>query len=419
MRIRNMFKEITVSILIGFIAGGAAYIFNWLITKSVSSTIALLKFSRLFYILMPLIAALITYILFKMYLKRNDTGLGIVQVLVELEEIKTLLMKPVSVLVHIIGALTTLILGLSAGRFGPVVHLGASIGSNIGHFFNVEEDKLRLFIGCSAAAAIAGVFRMPFFGAVFVLEVLYKKQFFEFFSPILISSFTASVLSSLLGSTGVPRLDIVYNFELGLSNFPIYLLFGLFIGVVAFLYIECIELSSNFFNRFKSSGIRYFIGALIIGIISFMFPLNFEIHANTTYNLLIGSYSAKILLLIGVIKLLSTGITLGSGFLGGNFYPGVTVGASLGMYFGSIVSQITGYAEGSPLFGILGVGGIIGGYFNAPISGIVLALEFANSFSVVMPAIIVTAVSVSVVYYIYGKDIFTNTYNNIMKNLKI
>ncbi len=417
MRISKMILNILVAIMIGIFTGVVAYTFNAIITGFVSLANLVLINNSIFYLIFPIIASIIAYFLYVLYLKDNDSGLGIVQVLVELERIQTFLMKPISVIVHVLGALTTLILGLSAGRFGPVVHLGSAIGSNIGYYFNSDEDRIRMYIGCSAAAAIAAVFNMPLFGAVFVLEVLYKKQFFDFFSPILISSLTANILSNLLGNNGIPRLDLVYVYEFSLSSLGVYLIFGLLIGLISIAYIESIERFTTLFNKYKKSGLRYFIGGITIGIIALIFPLNFEIHSNTTFNALIGNYGVKTLLLIASIKLISTGITLGSGFIGGNFYPGITVGASFGIAYGKILSNLTNNSISVPAFGALGIGGMIGGYFNAPISGIILALEYANSFSLVMPAIFVTAISVTTVYYLYGKDIFTKTYIKILSQL--
>jgi CIC family chloride channel protein len=358
--------------------------------------------------------ALISMGIYIIYLREGQIGLGIVQVLVELELIKTQLMRPFRVLMHVVGATVTLIFGFSAGRFGPIVHLGASIGSNIAYYLKLQSKDVRLLIGCGAAAAIAAVFHMPLFAAVFVLEVLYKKQFAEFFAPIVMASVVANFIGT--ATQNGQKFPVELNGISLISPELIwrYVVFGLIMGLISILYMLSIQLFTGLFLKMKHISIRLFVAAILIGLIGYFFPLNFELHNNTTYRALSGEFGLGLLVAIGLIKIFATGITLGSGYIGGNFYPGVTIGASLGVAFGKIIKP---YGVDHSLFGLLGIGAMIAGYLNAPISGIILIIEFSGQYEMLIPALIVCALSVSTTFHLYGKDIFTDAYTKTIKNL--
>jgi len=413
-RLIRLIRNGGMAITIGLVVGVMAVFFNAAINGGVALTRTWLTFQNPRVILLPIIGALISTGIYMIYLRKGQIGLGIVQVLVELEFIKTQLMRPFRVLMHVIGATVTLVFGFSAGRFGPIVHLGASIGSNIAYYLKLESKDVRLLIGCGAAAAIAAVFHMPLFAAVFVLEVLYKKQFADFFAPIVMASVVANFIGRVtqngqkfpvkLNSVSLISPELIWR----------YVVFGLIMGLIAILYMLSIQLFTGLFLKMKHIGIRLFTAALIIGLIGYFFPLNFELHNNTTYRVLSGEFGLGLLIAIGLIKILATGITLGSGYVGGNFYPGVTIGASLGVAFGKILKP---FGVDHSLFGLLGIGAMIAGYLNAPISGIILIIEFSGQYEMLIPALIVCALSVSTTFHLYGKDIFTDAYTKTIKNL--
>jgi CIC family chloride channel protein len=403
-----------MALAIGLIVGIMAIFFNAAINGGVALTRTWLIDQNPGVIVLPIMGALISMGIYIIYLREGQIGLGIVQVLVELELIKTQLMRPFRVLMHVVGATVTLIFGFSAGRFGPIVHLGASIGSNIAYYLKLQSKDVRLLIGCGAAAAIAAVFHMPLFAAVFVLEVLYKKQFAEFFAPIVMASVVANFIGT--ATQNGQKFPVELNGISLISPELIwrYVVFGLIMGLISILYMLSIQLFTGLFLKMKHISIRLFVAAILIGLIGYFFPLNFELHNNTTYRALSGEFGLGLLVAIGLIKIFATGITLGSGYIGGNFYPGVTIGASLGVAFGKIIKP---YGVDHSLFGLLGIGAMIAGYLNAPISGIILIIEFSGQYEMLIPALIVCALSVSTTFHLYGKDIFTDAYTKTIKNL--
>ncbi|MBE0449718.1 MAG: chloride channel protein [Clostridia bacterium] len=410
----GMIKNLGMALAIGLVVGVVSVLFNLVIEGGVELSKVILLNQKNYYFLLPFTGAMLTMGIYGLYLKDDHTGLGIVQVLIELEQIKTHLMLPFRVFIRVVSAMITLIFGFSAGRFGPIVHLGAAVGSNAGYYMKLSSSHVRLLIGCGAAAAIAAVFKMPLFAAVFVLEVLYKKQFANYFAPVVLSAVVANLLGNYFQGP-MPVFDFAYEQGFVLNDLLVFTGFGLLMGVVGILYILSINNFTELFGKLGNVYIRLAVGGLIIAVIGLFFSLNFELHENTTSRIMSGEFEIGVLVAIGFVKMIATGITLGSGFVGGNFYPGITIGAGIGMAFGKIIEP----AGENQIFGVLGMGALISSYLNAPIAGIVWILEYSRHFDWMIPALIVCSMSVSVTYHLLGKDIFTKTYESAIDQMRL
>ena len=399
-----------MSITVGLLSGLIVLFFSIAIDAGVSIVRDYLLPLTFAYFWVPILGGLLVIGLNRLYQKNDHSGIGIVQVLVELELIKTHFMRPFRVLTRVISATISLIFGFSVGRFGPIVHLGSAIGSNIGYYLKMSSDDVRILIGCGASAAISVVFRTPLFAAVFVLEVLFRKQYAQFFAPVVISS----IVGYLVGEQWMD-VPAVYRITQTITfrnvDLLIYVGLGVVLSVLGMVYMSSIEWSSKLFEKMSSKNLRLLMASILIGIIAFAFPLNMELHEQTTINIIKGSYGMLTLGLIVLTKIVGTGISLGSGFVGGNFYPGVTIGAAFGMLYSRLVYPL----DHHPAFGLLGIGGMISGYLNAPISGIIFVLELSENLSLMVPALIVCSVSAMLVNHVYRRDIFTRLYEKFIR----
>ena len=87
------------------------------------------------------------------------------------------------------------ITGGSVGREGPIVQIGSSVGSTLGQLLNASPMHQKTLVGCGAAAGIAATFNAPIAGVLFALEVLLGDFGLTAFSPVVLSSVTATVIS--------------------------------------------------------------------------------------------------------------------------------------------------------------------------------------------------------------------------------
>lgn len=412
----SFFVDIMLAIVVGILSAISVSLFDGIVDVCAGGLKHILSENYTMYALMPFAGTVLMLMLYKVHLSDDHSGLGIPQVLIEIDQTNGFSMKPKRVFARVLAAMITLIFGFSAGRFGPVVHLGSAVGSNLSYRFHLSPKRIRMLVGCGASAAIASVFNAPLFGALFVLEVLYRKRFDALLAPVIIASIVGNLTGRFIGEfyenkyLFLSRTSQVPNFD---GPFIINLcIMGILFGLIAIAFIRSIEISGKYFGKLKSPYSRLVIAGGFISFIAWMFPLNYEIHEGVTANIVNEGYSLKVLGIILLAKLIATGITLGSGYIGGNFYPGVTIGAASG----ALISQILGYSSAqSGVYSILGIGAVISGYFNAPLSGIVLTLELSGMVELVLPAALVCSISVMIVQGLLGRDIFQKPYERLKK----
>ena len=122
--------------------------------------------------------------------------------------------------------------GGSVGAEAPIVYTGAAIGSNISKAFDLNENQVRLLIGCGATGAIAGIFKAPIAGIMFTLEVLMLDLTMSSLIPLLISGITAATLAYFfMGDTVLFHFAITNQFSY--DNLPYYILLGILSGFIS------------------------------------------------------------------------------------------------------------------------------------------------------------------------------------------
>lgn len=416
---KKILIDLGVALIVGVLTGLLTVVFNWLLSKGIGITRTWLEWHRVFYIILPLCAALFTYLLYTYGFKNDHSGFGVVQVLAEMQLTHTHLMKPMGVVWRVLASLVTLVGGMTAGRFGPIVHLGAAVGSNLAYIFHTDEERIRLMIGCGAAAAIASVFDLPFFGALFVLEVLFRDRNFVFLAPLLLSSIASKgVGDMLLGSRDFLIIPVEQLGLLWTDHLMGIILLGLVMGAFATLYLLSIEKMGEYFSRLPKLWVRLGLASLLVGAIAYFFPLQFEMHSRTTQLLFLQEVSIQFLFVLSFVRILTAGLTLGSGFIGGNFYPAVTIGAASGLLLHQLFLAM-GVAVGSRVeYGVLGIVGLLAAYLHAPLACIVFAIELTNTVDLLLPAMVVALLSLSVAHILYGQDIFAKPLGKVMTDLK-
>lgn len=144
----------------------------------------------------------------------------------------------------------TIASGGSAGREGPIIQIGAAIGSTAGQLLQVSRRKMRTFVGCGAAAGIAATFNAPIAGALFAVEVILGQFGVAQFSPIVISSVLATVIARHYFGDGsvfaATPYDLTHALELG----P-YVVLGLLCGALSIVFVKTLYFFEDSFDRFK------------------------------------------------------------------------------------------------------------------------------------------------------------------------
>ena len=413
-----------LSVPTGFLGGLAAI----LIKKSAHGIRDLVlsihfEYSNVLYFVFPAIGILLT-ICFCKFILRKEIGHGIPGILYAIKKKKGEVSQH-SMWSTIIASALTVGFGGSVGLEGPSVSTGASIGANLARWLKLEYKQVIMLIGMGGAAALASIFQAPMTGIFFALEVLMIDLSLGSLIPIICSSFTAILTSYFFLGQAVEYNALISEGFIP-ANALYYIGLGIFVGLVSAYFLK---VTFSVEKRFKSMGSpwkRFFIGATLLGILIFLFPALYGEGYDAINSALRGDYSPiygnpliagleqhgwTILILLAAIILLkafATALTFGAGGVGGTFAPALFIGAFSGLFF-SLTCNYLGIGDLDPAkFALVGMSGLIAGMLHAPLTGIFLIAEITNGYSLIVPLMVVSALSYFVNRIFFKHSVYTN-----------
>ncbi|MCI0706940.1 MAG: chloride channel protein [Ignavibacteriae bacterium] len=248
--------------------------------------------------------------------------------------------------------------GGGAGREGPIVQIGAVIGSAVGQFFRLSSDRLRTLVACGAAGGISAIFNAPLGGVMFALEIIIGDFSVRTFSPIVVSSVVATAVArSYLGDhpTFVPtNYALVSNWEL-----VFYLFLGMMAGVVSVWFTRLVFATEDYFTKLKKIPkiLQPAVGGLCVGVMLIWVPSLAGFSYDINNQAILGEASILILGIVFILKPIAVGLTLGSGGSGGVFAPAMKAGAAFGGVMGFALHYLFPEFTGSSgAYALVGMG---------------------------------------------------------------
>lgn len=284
--------------------------------------------------------------------------------------------------------------GGSVGREGPIVQIGSSLASTVSQIFNVSRMQQKTMVGCGAAAGIAATFNAPIAGVLFALEVLLGDFGIASFSPVVLSSVTATTISRHYFGD-FPAFTIPsYHLET-LWEFAIYPFLGLFAGLIAVLFIVSLYAAEDLFEAIPiPQWLKPAVGGLLLGVILIKFPHVFGVGYGAINEALFNRIPGMFLVLLVFLKIAATSITLGSGGSGGIFAPSLFIGAMGGGFFGWIANILFPTLTASPAaYALVGMGAVVAGTTHAPITAIIIIFELSGNYKIILPMMITCILS--------------------------
>ena len=389
-----------VAILIGFLGGYGALLFRYAIKFAqygfYQNTEDVLTFHRTlpFYLKlgMPALGGLIVGPLIY-FGAREAKGHGVPEVM-EAVALKGGRIRARVALVKIIASGISIGSGGSVGREGPIVQIGASIGSTLAQILRAPSLRQRTFVGCGAAAGIAATFNAPIAGALFAAEVILGEFGFTTFSPVVLSSVTATVISRHYFGD-FPAFTIPTYQLVSLWEFLFYPLLGVAAGLVALLFIKSLYQSED---RFDALGIPEYLkpalGGLMLGCLLWVWPHVFGVGYGSINLSLTNQLPALVLLTLVFVKILATSITIGSGGSGGIFAPSLFIGAMTGGFFGWGVHKLFPLVTADPgAYALVAMGAVVAATTHAPITAIIIIFEMTATYKIILPLMFACIVS--------------------------
>jgi CIC family chloride channel protein len=326
------------------------------------------------------------------YLAREAKGHGVPEVM-EAVALRGGVIRPRVVLVKTLASALSIGSGGSVGREGPIVQIGSAVGSAIGQLLRVPPRELRTIVGCGAAAGIAATFNAPIAGALFAVEIILGDFGAIQFTPIVISSVVATVISrSILGDVPafhVPHYELVSGWEL----VP-YALVGVATGVAGLIFQATLYRSEDLFDRIPlPPWSKAALGGLLVGTIGAVgFPHVFGVGYGSITAAMTDQLPLLTLIALLGAKIVSTSLTVGSGGSGGIFAPSLFMGAMLGGFLGSLIhGWFPDSTASGGSYALVAMGGMVAATTHAPITAIIMIFELTSNYTII-PALMATCV---------------------------
>ncbi len=374
------------------------------------------------YLAYPGIGILLT-VLFVKYFVKDKISHGVSRVLFAISKNGGKI-KPHNTYSSMIASTLTVAFGGSVGLEAPIVYTGSSIGSALGQLFRLNYKTIILLIGCGAAGAVAGIFKAPIAGIVFVIEVLMLDLTVANLIPLMISAITASSLSYFLMGKGVLfTFDVTMPFYL--KNTPFYIILGVFSGLVSLYFTKVSMYIEELFKKINNQYLKIIIGGVILGILILIFPSLYGEGYDVLKMMLHGKgdeivqtsflYFVKddlwlflgALLAIMFFKVVAMAVTNGSGGVGGIFAPSLFMGGITGFFVARLLNTL-GFAHVSEInFALVGMAGIMSGVMHSPLTAIFLIAEITGGYQLFTPLIITSVISYLTIFNWEPHSIYT------------
>ncbi|HIP38782.1 MAG TPA: CBS domain-containing protein [Desulfocapsa sulfexigens] len=424
-----------LAVIIGGSTGLAAVFFIRLIVIIQNSSYSSIQF--LFphlgvwsYVLVPVGGALLAGPIIAWF-AREAKGHGVPEVMQALV-LRGGRIRPRVAIAKIVASALCIGTGGSAGREGPIVQVGSTLGSVTGQVLHLSDDRIKNLVACGAAAGIAATFNAPIAGVAFAIEVLMSELQVRAFGNVVIAAVSAAVVSQVfLGDR--PAFTVpTYTMES-----PVTILFYLLLGLVAALvgvsFIRMLSWFEDTFDNWKFPvPLKPAVGALLLGLLGYCYLQlpGISFGSTTEYRLgmplieniphvygsgftfiedaLHGNTSFWILALLVILKPLATSFTLGSGNSGGVFAPSLFIGAMLGGAMGKLFAAWQPELAGpSGAYALVGMAAVFSACARAPLTAMLIVFEMSNDYALILPLMLTAVTASYLAQYLHPESIYT------------
>ena len=282
--------------------------------------------------------------------------------------------------------------GGSAGTEGPVVVFAAWIGSHLGRTFRFAPGRVVVLVGCATGAAISAAFNAPLAGAFFALEEIVGGISGPSFAPVVVASVVAAVVSrGIFGNHPAFPIPQHYGYGHAVEVFVFFPLLGVICGLASALYIRAYFTAADLEQRLPlPRALMPWLGGAVVGVLVFLSGGILVGYGHLAIDAdVFGRLSWYALAALAVGKIVATAITLQFGGSGGVFTPSLYIGAATGGAVGVALARLfPGLGIQPAAYGMVGMGAIVAGATDAPITGILLVFEMTNDYAIVLPLMI-------------------------------
>jgi chloride channel protein, CIC family len=427
-RIKRIWRGTLMGILIGVVSGLGGILFNFLLQTCThfftsdlitfllpgslaGKSLLGLPLSRWVMLLVPAIGGLIAGIIVFTYAPEAE-GHGTDAMIDSFHRKKGRVRGRVPFIKTIASAIT-IGSGGSAGKEGPIAQIGSGFGSLLGAFLKVSDHERRTMLLAGAAGGIGAIFKAPLGAALFAIEVLYRKEDFEFEAiiPCILSSITGFMVFTFHDGTGtvfqIPSFNLATPAQL-----PFYIMLGIICAIVGYIYIRFFYgVRDKIFNKIPiSKKLKPAIGGLMVGGIALFIPEVLSGGYIWVQSAIDGQLTFQLMTMLIFAKIAATSFTISSGGSGGVFAPSLFIGAMIGGVLGNSCHDLFPHIIDQPAaFVLVGMGGFFAGVAKVPIAALIMVAEMTGGYSLIVPMMIVSTTSYLLLGHVslYEKQVAT------------
>lgn len=355
------------------------------------------------------------------FFAREAKGHGVPEVM-EAVALRGGRIRPVVAVVKSLASSISIGSGGSVGREGPIVQIGSALGSSLGQKLGLSDDRIRNLVACGAAGGIAATFNAPIAGVVFALEIILGEFSVRYFSSVVVSAVTASVIGrAVFGDIPAFHIPIEYGIT-SLWEFAFYPILGIAAALIGVVFVRMLYWTEDLFENWKGvpEWVQPMIGGLLLGAIALAYPrltgitwermpqiynVGYEIIEKALSNQL----TLSVVLILLVLKMLATSITLGSGGSGGIFAPGLFMGAMFGVAFElSVKAVFPSVLAPAGAYALVGMAAVFAATAHAPLTAVLILFELTGDYQLMLPLMLTVVIATLIAQKLLkGESIYT------------
>jgi len=303
---------------------------------------------------------------------------------------------------------TALASGVSLGREGPSVQVGAGIASVISRRLGVSRTIVKSQLVSGSAAALAAAFNTPIAAVLFALEEITGDLHPPVLGSVVVASATSwMVLHLFLGDEPlfhVPAYKLVHPVE-----FALYAALGVFGGLASVAFVKLLlwlRLKFRTWPRW-TVWLQPTVGGITTGLIGWFYPEVMGAGYHYVDGVLNGDVVIKTLFILAALKLIATAVCYSSGNAGGIFGPSLFIGAMVGGSFGGVIHQLLpNHTAGPGAYALVGMGVAFAGIIRSPLTSVIMIFEMTRDYSIIVPLMISNLIAFYISYKLQHEPIY-------------
>ncbi len=327
--------------------------------------------------------------------------------------------RPVVAVIKSLASALSIGTGAAVGREGPIIQIGAAIGSTLGQIIRMAPWQRITLVAAGAGAGIAATFNTPIGGVMFAIELMMPELSARTFLPVALATGTATFIGRIFfgihPSFAIPATLLTSQHPATLPSLLLFALLGCIIGLAATAFIRGLSLAEEIFEYIKNPYLRHVVGMLALGILIYVllrtaghYYVEGVGYATIQAILTGGLATPSLLAVLFVAKVCATSTSIGSGASGGIFSPSLFMGATIGGAFGSLIAAIHPAAGvTATTSAIIGMAAMVGGGTGAAMTAVTMIFEMTRDYDLVMPSIVAVALAIGVRRLLSLENIYT------------